>query len=104
VDQATRNILISYMTHDVPGVSASHIHTSVNTNPPCAGGPACNGPVITNFTIAPTLTYPTITQSQAAQIPAANVSHFLADYLYFNIHSQPKCPGGEIRGNITHIQ
>jgi len=107
VDQATRNILISYMTHDVPGVSASHIHTSVKTTaPPCAGGPACNGPVITNFTFAPTLTYPTVppSQPQALQMSDTDVSHFLADYLYFNIHSQPKCPGGEVRGNITHIQ
>jgi CHRD domain-containing protein len=107
-DAATRTILISYMTHDVAGPSASHIHTSVNPNPPCAGGPACNGPVIINFSTTATLNYPAV----GAQMSPQNVSDFLANYLYFNIHSgnllcgaagNASCSGGEIRGNITAI-
>jgi len=100
VDAATRAILISYMTHDVTTADKSHIHTSVNTNPPCAGGPTCNGPVIVNFTPAPTLAYPTVPGSQVQ-----NIADFQANYLYFNIHSTADgCAGGEIRGNITALQ
>jgi hypothetical protein len=102
VDQATRAIMVSYMTHNVTNASASHIHTSVNTNPVCAGGPTCNGPVIINFTAGPTLAYPTVAGSM---MTAQNIADFQANYLYFNIHSATDgCPGGEIRGNITALQ
>jgi len=102
VDQATRTIMVSYMTHNVTNASASHIHTSVNTNPVCAGGPTCNGPVIINFTAGPTLAYPTVAGSM---MTAQNIADFQANYLYFNIHSATDgCPGGEIRGNITALQ
>ena len=97
VDRATHAILISYMTHDVVNANMSHIHTSVNSSPPCAGGPVCNGPVIVNFNTGAALNYP------AARAMMTNTD-FLANYLYFNIHSSPKCPGGEIRGNITALQ
>ncbi len=98
VDRATHAILISYMTHNVVNANMSHIHTSVNTNPPCSGGPACNGPVIVNFNTGAALNYP------AAGAMLTNMTDFLANYLYFNIHSSLKCPGGEIRGNITALQ
>jgi CHRD domain-containing protein len=108
VDRATRTILISYMTHNVASPAASHIHTSVNPNPPCAGGPTCNGPVIINFSTTATLNYPAV----GAQMSPQNVTDLLANYLYFNIHSgnllcgpggNASCAGGEIRGNITAI-
>ena len=105
VDQATRLIVTSYMTHDV-GVdtSASHIHTSVPLNGSCpAGGPTCAGPVIVNFTPGAALTYPGDTTLPLSATP--NMSDFLADRLYFNIHNtNGGCGSGEIRGNITHIQ
>jgi len=102
VDQATRTIMVSFITHNVTNASASHIHTSVNTNPPCAGGPACNGPVIINFTALPSPAYPTVAGSQ---MTAQNMADFQANYLYFNVHSATDgCPGGEIRGNISALQ
>jgi hypothetical protein len=94
VDRATRTILISYMTHDVVNVSASHIHTSPT-------GPGSNGGVIIGFTTGSALSYPAVF---GAQMTPLNITDFLANYLYFNIHSNPKCPGGEIRGNITALQ
>ena len=94
VDRATRTILISYMTHDVVNVSASHIHTSPT-------GPGSNGGVIIGFTTGSALSFPAVF---GAQMTPQNITDFLANYLYFNIHSNPKCPGGEIRGNITALQ
>lgn len=93
VDRATRTVLISYMTHDVPDVSVSHIHTSPT-------GPGSNGGVIIGFTTTATLNTPPV----GAQMTPQNITDFLANYLYFNIHSTTKCPHGEIRGNITAIQ
>jgi hypothetical protein len=93
VDRATRLILTSYMTHNVTNANLSHIHTS--TGPTTAGG------VIINFVPGPTLAYPSDT---TVPLSAVNVSDFLADFLYFNIHSATDgCPSGEIRGNIAHI-
>ena len=112
VDQATLKILVSYMTHNVTTANLAHIHTSVNPLvPACAttGGPTCNGGVIVNFTpnvsppvIVPNPAYQTTPESQ---MTSTNITHFLANYLYFNIHSSNDgCPGGEIRGNITALQ
>ena len=110
VDRATGNIKVSYMTHDVTTASAAHIHTSVNPLvPACAttGGPTCSGGVIVNFTPlsgppVPNPAYQTVAESQ---MTPTNLTHFLANYLYFNIHSASDgCPGGEIRGNITALQ
>ena len=109
VDRATGNIKVSYMTHDVTTASAAHIHTSVNPLvPACAttGGPTCSGGVIVNFTppsnMVPNPAYQTTAESQ---MTSTNITHFLANYLYFNIHSASDgCPGGEIRGNITALQ
>jgi len=99
VDRATHAILISYMTHDVVNANMSDIRTSVNSNAPCAaGGPACNGPAIVTFNTGAALNYP------AAGAMLTNMTDFLANDLYFNIHSNPKCPGGEIRGNVTALQ
>jgi hypothetical protein len=108
VDQATRLIVTSYMTHDVGvNTSASHIHTSVPVNGSCpAGGPTCAGPVIVNFVPGPALTYPQNTTAPLLETPATpNITDFLADRLYFNIHNaQGGCGSGEVRGNIIHIQ
>jgi CHRD domain len=107
VDQATRNILIAYITHDVANASAAHIHSAL--------GPGTNGGVIvgfanlqTNFDGAGTnLVYP----PAGSQMTAQNVSDFLINYLYFNVHSTNNlcapaadCTAGEIRGDITAIQ
>src|SRR5882672_4350299 len=109
VDRATSKIAVSYMTHDVTTASLAHIHTSVNPAvPACAttGGPTCNGGVIINFTPpsggVPNPAYQTTAEST---MTPTNITHFLANYLYFNIHSTTDgCPGGEIRGNITALQ
>ncbi len=93
VDRATRAILISYMTHDVANINLAHIHTSPT-------GPGSNGDVIIGFTVGSALNYPTVAGAQMSQ----NITDFLANHLYFDIHSDPKCPHGEIRGNIVALQ
>jgi len=117
VDSATREVLIAYVAHTVANANAGHIHTSVNTNPPCAGGPTCNGPVILGFPNLQTnvggtgtnIAYPTVT-SPRTTLTTANMTDFLANHLYFNIHSNvnnfcapaANCGAGEIRGNIAY--
>jgi hypothetical protein len=99
VDRATRKIAVSYMTHDLTAANLAHIHTSPT-------GPGSNGGVIINFTpsagLVPNPAYQTTAESQ---MTTTNITDFLANYLYFNIHSATDgCPGGEIRGNITALQ
>jgi len=100
VDSATRDIIIAYVTHDVANADAAHIHSGL--------GPGTNGGVIvgfpnldTNFDGAGTnLAFP----PAGSQMTAQNVSDFLINYLYFNVHSTANGnPGGEIRGNITPL-
>lgn len=114
VDAATGTVLITYITHTVSSASAAHIHTSPS-------GPGSNGTVIlgfpnlqTNIDVAGTnLAYPTVTSPPTA-LSGTNMTAFLANYLYFNVHSgnvlcpNPSppptliaCTGGEIRGNIA---
>ena len=100
VDLATGKIKVAYMTHNVTTASAAHIHTSPT-------GPGSNGGVIINFTPlsgppVPNPAYQTVAESP---MTSTNIANFLANYLYFNIHSTSDgCPGGEIRGNITALQ
>jgi len=109
VDTATRAVLIAYIAHTVANANAAHIHTSPS-------GPGSNGSVILGFPNLQTnvdgagtnLAYPTAGSSMTAQ----NVTDFLANYLYFNVHSNvnnfcapaANCAAGEIRGNITALQ
>ncbi len=110
-DAATGAILITYITHNVANATIAHIHTSVSANPPCAGGPTCNGPFIvgfpnlqTNIDVAGTnLAYP----PQGSQM-TQYLTAFSSNYLYFNVHSTNNlcapamdCGAGEIRGNIA---
>jgi hypothetical protein len=107
-DRATRNILISYVTHNVTNATLAHIHDAV---------PGTNGPVIVGFSnltanfdglgVGNNLAFP----AAGSQVPVANVGDFDIDYFYFNVHSgnnlcapAPDCSAGEIRGNITHLQ
>src|SRR5262249_44851592 len=106
-DRATRNILIAYITHNVANATMAHIHTSL--------GPTTNGGVIVGF---PTLTanFDGINNNLAyppagSQLTPQNVTDYLVDYLYFNVHSSnnlcapaANCSAGEIRGNMTHLQ
>ena len=100
VDDVTRDIIISYITHDVANADAAHIHAGV--------GPGTNGGIIvtfstrdTNFDLAGTnLAAP----PAGTQMTAGDVSNFLINYLYFNVHSTTNGnPGGEIRGDITAL-
>ena len=92
VDQATRIILISYMTHNVVGANAGHIHSN-------ATGPGSIGPVIVPFNnLDPNLVYPVA----GTQMSTSDISNLTASYTYFNIHS-PTFPLGEIRGDIGLI-
>jgi hypothetical protein len=106
-DRATRNILITYITHNVTNATMAHIHTSPS-------GAGSNGNVIVGFstltpnfdTLGNNLAFP----PAGSQVPAANVADFAANYLYFNVHSTNNlcapaadCGAGEIRGNITAL-
>jgi len=106
VDQATRNILISYITHDVANATAAHIHSGLG--PGTTGGVIVGFPNLdTNFDGAGSnLAYP----PAGSQMTAQNVADFLINYLYFNVHSTnslcapaANCSAGEIRGNIVPI-
>jgi len=106
VDQATRNILISYITHDVANATAAHIHSGLG--PGTTGGVIVGFPNLdTNFDGAGSnLAYP----PAGSQMTAQNVADFLINYLYFNVHSAnnlcapaANCSAGEIRGNIVPI-
>jgi CHRD domain len=95
-DSTTRQVLISYVTHNVTNSTAAHIHT---------GAPGVSGPpdVVgllqgTNIYTAPN---PTILTVQ-------NVTDLNAGNTYFNIHSTNSncppatdCAAGEIRGQIA---
>jgi hypothetical protein len=95
IDQATRLIAISYMTHNVANADLSHIHDA-------PAGPTGTGPVIVNFVPGPTLAYPSDT---TVPLTAQQITDLGIGYLYFNIHSNADgCPSGEIRGNLTLIQ
>jgi len=116
----THTVLITYIAHNVSNASAAHIHTSVNPNPPCAGGPTCNGPVILGFPnrqtnvdgVGTNIAYPPAgSPGTPTTMTAQNLTDFGLNYLYFNVHSTnllcpppgtpTACGGGEIRGNIT---
>lgn len=91
VDAATRTILISYITHDVTNTDMAHIHVSPT-------GPGANGPVIINFNLGTNFAAP----NAGTQMSATDVANFLANYLYFNVHSTVNGnPAGEIRGDIA---
>jgi hypothetical protein len=112
VDAATGAVLIAYIAHNVSGANAAHIHTSPS-------GPGSTGVVILGFPNLQTnvdgagtnLAYPTATPTPA--LTPTNMTAFLANYLYFNVHSNvpstfcapaANCAAGEIRGNITALQ
>jgi hypothetical protein len=107
VDRATGLVLTAYVTHNVASATAAHIHTSPT-------GPGSNGNVILGF---PTLVANFDGAGNNLAFPPAgsamnstNLSDFLVNYLYFNVHSNnnlcapaANCAAGEIRGNITAI-
>lgn len=100
VDDVTRDILISYVTHDVSVADAAHIHAGL--------GPGNNGGVIVPLSILD-INFDSAGTNLAAspagtQMTAGDVSNFLINYLYFNVHSTANGnPGGEIRGDITAL-
>ena len=112
VDTATRAVLIAYIAHTVGNANAAHIHTSPS-------GPGSTGVVILGFPnlqtnvdgLGTNLAYPTVL-SPRTQLSPTNMTAFLANYLYFNVHSNvnnfcapaANCAAGEIRGNITALQ
>jgi hypothetical protein len=105
MDAATRTLLVTYITHNVSNATMAHIHTSPS-------GAGSNGNVIVGFSTLQTnvdgagtnLAYP----PAGSPLPSANLTDFLANYLYFNVHSTNNlcapamdCGAGEIRGNIA---
>ena len=89
-DSATGNILTCYVTHNVVGTSAAHIHT---------GAPGVSGPAnVVSLTQGTNIYYAPATPSPTNV--AAHVTDINAGNTYFNVHSQPNFPSGEIRGQI----
>jgi hypothetical protein len=86
VDSVTREILTGYLTHNVAGANAAHIHT---------GAPGVNTPIPT---VGLNLGTNSATAAQGTVLP--NLTDLNAGYLYFNVHS-PTYSGGEIRGQIV---
>lgn len=75
-------------------ISDSHIHLAPI---------GVNGPVIVPIgagVFVPTGTPGQFTANFVSNIPAANEAAFLGGLTYFNIHTNPGFPGGEIRGQI----
>ena len=92
VDAATRTILTSYITHNVTNTDMAHIHAAL--------GPGTNGGVIINFNLGTNFAAP----NAGTQMSPTDVANFLANYLYFNVHSTANGnPLGEIRGDIAVI-
>ena len=90
VDAATRTILVSYITHNVTNTDMAHIHAAL--------GPGTNVGVIININLGTNFAAP----NAATQMSATDVANFLANYLYFNVHSTINGnPLGEIRGDIA---
>jgi len=87
VDSTTREILIGYVTHNVAGANAAHIHTGI---PGVIGGVRVTLNLGTNVATAP----------QGATMTAQDMADLAINYLYFNVHN-PTYPDGEIRGLIA---
>lgn len=87
VDSTTREILIAYVTHNVIGANAAHIHAGI---PGVIGGIRITLNLGTNVATA----------AQGAVMTAQDMADLAINYLYFNVHS-PTYPDGEIRGQIT---
>ena len=87
VDSVTREIICGYVTHNVAGANAAHIHT---------GAPGVSG----GITIGLNLGTNVATAAQGATMTAGDLTALAAGNLYFNVHS-PTYPDGEIRGQIA---
>jgi len=89
--EITGGITFTGLTSTPP--SAQHIHQAPS------GNPTGNGSPIISLTLAP--------DNAAATVPAGTVltaaqyAALLAGELYFNVHTSPANPNGEIRGQIT---
>jgi len=86
-DSATRDILTCYVTHNVVGTNVAHIHT---------GAPGVSGPA--NVV---TLTKGTNVYTAPSPTTLTDVTNLNAGNTYFNVHSLPNFPSGEIRGQIA---
>jgi len=103
LDSTTRAILIAYVTHNVAGANAAHIHT---------GAPGVSGPanVVTLTAGTNVYTAPVSTTATPTTLSAQNVTDLNAGNTYFNVHSNnnlcgsggtSSCSAGEIRGQIA---
>jgi hypothetical protein len=97
VDQATGNILVAYITHDVTGPTAAALHTSA---PPSTTGlsivPFAN--FLTNIDgLGTNLVHPASTANMNQ-----NLTDFTNSLLYFEIDTAAN-PSGEIRGNVSPL-
>jgi hypothetical protein len=97
VDQATGNILVAYITHNVTSPTAAALHTSTT--------PSTNGPSIVPFPnfltnidgLGTNLAHPASTANMAQ-----NLADFANSLLYFEIDTAAN-PAGEIRGNVSPL-
>jgi trimeric autotransporter adhesin len=95
-DSTTRQVLISYVTHNVSNSTVAHIHS---------GAPGVSGPANVVSLLQGTNIY---TAPNPTILTVQNVTDLNAGNTYFNIHSTntncppaANCAAGEIRGQIA---
>jgi CHRD domain len=95
-NSATRQVLISYVTHNVTNSTVAHIHT---------GAPGVSGPANVVSLLQGSNIY---TAPSSTILTVQNVTDLNAGNTYFNIHSTntncppaASCAAGEIRGQIA---
>ncbi len=99
-DSATRQLIIAYVTHNVPSASNAHVHT---------GAPGVSGAAnVVNPMTPGTNVYAAPAPAPGVVLTPQNVTDINAGNTYFNVHSTnticppaANCAAGEIRGQIA---
>lgn len=88
-DSTTREVLVAYATHSVANSNVAHVHT---------GALGVSGPADVLSLLQGTNVF---TAGSPSTLTLQNVTDLNAGNTYFNVHSLPNFPNGEIRGQIA---
>lgn len=89
IDSTTREVLVAYVTHNVANSNVAHIHT---------GAVGVSGPADVLSLLQGTNVF---SASSPSTLTLQNATDLNAGRTYFNVHSLPNFPNGEIRGQIA---